>query len=139
LSSQRPSIQWYTKKSQAEVIGSFKSLTACSLVGCLRGYLLQHGLPSIIHISPQKEFAKKFIQIFIIATDAPFSPIDIIAAQAPAIRAPALLPAIEGEIYSPPDHSVTAPTQTCNHHSFIARYFPALENIKISNWNGQRF
>jgi hypothetical protein len=94
----------------------FKSLTACSLAGCLRGYLLQHGLPSIIHISPQKEFAKKCIQIFIIATDAPFSPIDIIAAQAPAIRAPALLPAIEGEIYSPPDHSVTAPTQTCNHH-----------------------
>jgi hypothetical protein len=93
-----------------------KSFTACSLVGCLRDYLLQHGLPIIMHISPQKEFAIKCIQIFIIATDAPFSPIDIIAAQAPAIRAPALLPAIEGEIYSPPDHSVTAPTQTCNHH-----------------------
>lgn len=39
--------------------------------------------------------------------DPPSSPKDIIAAQAPAIKPPDLLPAIVGDTYRPPDHSVT--------------------------------
>lgn len=38
----------------------------------------------------------------------PSCPSDIIAAQAPAIKPPGLLPAMVGDTYSPPDHSVTA-------------------------------
>lgn len=38
----------------------------------------------------------------------PSSPKAIIAAQAPAIKLPGLLPAIVGDTYNPPDHSVTA-------------------------------
>lgn len=39
---------------------------------------------------------------------SPSSPKDIIAAHAPATKPPGLLPAMVGDTYSPPDHSVTA-------------------------------
>lgn len=38
----------------------------------------------------------------------PLKPRAIMEAHAPAINPPALLPAIVGEMYKPPDHSVTA-------------------------------
>lgn len=44
----------------------------------------------------------------------PSCPKEIIAAHAPAIRPPGRLPAIVGETYKPPDHSVTVTlTEKC--------------------------
>jgi len=60
----------------------------------------------------------------------PFSPIDIIAAQAPAINPPGLLPAIVGEIYSPPVHSVTE--QTRKHKRHYKALFKLLNKTQYS-------